>query len=121
MRAVLRFVEERGRKQGFGPETRRGGEPIETIEFTNNMGGDSLIISSVGGQVFIGINGAISPIISGSEPILYFGGYPNGTLSVTDISTVPEINPSSAPSALALVAGAVLIIRGRRTRKVPAA
>jgi len=37
--------------------------------------------------------------------------------SGTVVGTVPEINPASAPSALALLAGAVLIIRGRR--KIP--
>jgi hypothetical protein len=60
---------------------------------------------------------------------------PGGTGSIADLATgrtvtgtvsnviggVPEINPASAPSALALVAGVVLIIRGRRKIPTPIA
>lgn len=45
--------------------------------------------------------------------------FPLGTSIGT--AAVPEIDNASAPSALALVAGVVLIIRGRRYPKVPTA
>jgi len=32
------------------------------------------------------------------------------------VATVPEINPASAGSALALVSGALLVMRGRRKK-----
>jgi hypothetical protein len=32
------------------------------------------------------------------------------------LATVPEISPASAGSALALISGAVLVMRGRRTK-----
>ena len=36
------------------------------------------------------------------------------SLAMADIVTVPEINAGSASSALALLCGAILIIRGRK-------
>jgi len=48
-----------------------------------------------------------------------FGG--DLTIQATDgLAAVPEIDPTTGTSALALLACAVLIIRGRRTRKVQA-
>lgn len=37
-----------------------------------------------------------------------------GSLTVPDEADVPEINPASAASAIAVVSGAVLMVRGRR-------
>jgi hypothetical protein len=34
--------------------------------------------------------------------------------AMADITTAPEIDPASATSALAMLAGAVLVIRGRK-------
>jgi hypothetical protein len=36
------------------------------------------------------------------------------SFAVADIVTAPEINASSASSALALISGAILMIRGRK-------
>ncbi len=46
----------------------------------------------------------ILPLILGTAAVAMAGGGPK----------VPEIDPTSGAAALALVAGAVLIIRGRR-------
>lgn len=35
----------------------------------------------------------------------------------SDFARVPEIDPTAGMSALALIAGAVLVLRGRRTKK----
>lgn len=37
-----------------------------------------------------------------------------GAASVSMAATVPEINPGSGVSALALLSGALLVVRGRR-------
>ena len=68
-----------------------------------------------------GINaGAVIPLItSGSEVVPYFAGGSMGTLSVIDLTTVPEIDPHNSISALALLIGAVLVIRGRRSKTQP--
>jgi hypothetical protein len=86
--------------------------PDNGNDFHANTGDEDLDIYSAGG------NAPYAAHIYSSTGILSaYSQLPNGTVA----GTVPEINPASAPSALALVAGAVLIIRGRRTRKVPAA
>jgi len=65
-----------------------------------------------------GINsGEVIPLItSGSESIPYAGGGDIGTLSVIDLTAVPEIDPQNSISALTLLIGAVLVIRGRRRK-----
>jgi hypothetical protein len=65
-----------------------------------------------------GLNsGEVIPLItSGSESIPFAGVGTLGTLSVIDLTAVPEIDPHNSISALALLIGVVLVIRGRRSK-----
>jgi hypothetical protein len=58
---------------------------------------------------------AVMLLVLGTSTVLMAGGGLDCPVPVS----VPEVDPIAGTSAVALIAGAILVIRGRRNKSVP--
>jgi hypothetical protein len=97
----------------YTPTTETGG--VTSFAFVP-FGGSEVLDITAAGPIAIGrpVTG-LDPTQVGTETLVATGtGTVEGTLVITDASAVPEINPQNAMTPLALLAGVILVIRGRR-------
>lgn len=93
----------------YTPTTETGG--VTSFAFTpNSPGVENLFVLSSNPTFQTSVTG-LDPTVAGTEHLF---SSVNGVLEGTLVISVPEINAQNAVTPLALLAGVILVIRGRR-------
>jgi len=102
--------------------------PLSPIAQSLNTGSSPTQLNLNGGFDTIALTFGTSLNLAPGTDAIIAASFPSGAFDVTPtinlgsaVSSVPEIEPASAPVALSLVAAAMLIIRGRRKISTPVA